>query len=117
MLHITDGNVERSRRDGYEGQMQTRRIGDHDVSAIGLGAMPLTMDQRPTEEDAIATVHAALDAGVTLIDTADAYTWAERGPGANEEVVGVSNVGAITPPSRSRRPCSWKVPAMDTLVP
>ena len=67
--------------------MQTRRIGDHDVSAIGLGAMPLTMDQRPTEEDAIATVHAGLDAGVTLIDTADAYTWAERGPGANEEVV------------------------------
>jgi len=67
--------------------MQTRRIGDHDVSAIGLGAMPLTMDERPTEEDAIATVHAALDAGVTLIDTADAYTWAERGPGANEEVV------------------------------
>ena len=67
--------------------MQTRRIGDRDVSAIGLGAMPLTMDQRPTEEDAIATVHAALDAGVTLIDTADAYTWAERGPGANEEVV------------------------------
>jgi aryl-alcohol dehydrogenase-like predicted oxidoreductase len=67
--------------------MQTRRIGDHDVSAIGLGAMPLTMDQRPTEEDAIATVHAALDEGVTLIDTADAYTWAKRGPGANEEVV------------------------------
>jgi aryl-alcohol dehydrogenase-like predicted oxidoreductase len=67
--------------------MQTRRIGDHDVSAIGLGAMPLTMDQRPTEEDAIATVHAALDDGVTLIDTADAYTWAKRGPGANEEVV------------------------------
>ena len=67
--------------------MQTRRIGDQDVSAIGLGAMPLTMDQRPTEEDAIATVHAGLDAGVTLIDTADAYTWAERGPGANEEVV------------------------------
>ena len=29
----------------------------------------------------------AIDAGVTLIDTADAYTWAERGPGANEEVV------------------------------
>jgi aryl-alcohol dehydrogenase-like predicted oxidoreductase len=67
--------------------MHSRRIGDLEVSAIGLGAMPLTMDQRPTEQDAIATVHAALDAGVTLIDTADAYTWAERGPGANEEVV------------------------------
>ena len=67
--------------------MHSRRIGDLEVSAIGLGAMPLTMDQRPTEQDAIATIHAALDAGVTLIDTADAYTWAERGPGANEEVV------------------------------
>ncbi len=67
--------------------MKTRTLGDVEVSAIGLGAMPLTMDQRPSESDAVATIHAALDAGVTLIDTADAYTWAERGPGANEEVV------------------------------
>jgi aryl-alcohol dehydrogenase-like predicted oxidoreductase len=75
---------------GYEGGMapvKTRTLGDRNVSAVGLGAMPLTMDQRPTEADAIATIHAALDVGVTLIDTADAYTWAERGPGANEEVV------------------------------
>jgi aryl-alcohol dehydrogenase-like predicted oxidoreductase len=75
--------------DGYVkmGAMQTRQLGNASVSAIGLGAMPLTMDERPSEEQAIATIHAALDAGVTLIDTADAYTPADRGPGANEELV------------------------------
>lgn len=67
--------------------MQTRRLGDAQVSAIGLGAMPLTTDRRPDEAQALRTVHAALDAGVTLVDTADAYTPAERGPGMNEEVV------------------------------
>lgn len=67
--------------------MRTRRLGDVSVSAIGLGAMPLTMDERPARSDAVATVHAALDAGVTLIDTADAYTPSDRGPGANEELV------------------------------
>ncbi len=53
--------------------MKTRRIGSIDVSAIGLGAMPLSLDNRPDERRAIATIHAALDSGVTLIDTADAY--------------------------------------------
>jgi aryl-alcohol dehydrogenase-like predicted oxidoreductase len=67
--------------------MQTRRLGTTSVSEIGLGAMPLTMDERPSEKQAVATVHAALDAGVTLIDTADAYTPSSRGPGMNEEVV------------------------------
>ena len=43
--------------------------------------MPLTMDERPSEEQAVATVHAALDAGVTLIDTADAYGPSGDGPG------------------------------------
>lgn len=67
--------------------MLQRRIGDLKVSAIGLGAMPLTMDQRPSPEQAVATVHAALDAGVTLIDTADAYGPAGTGMGANELLV------------------------------
>ncbi len=69
------------------GGMHTRQLGDVQVGAVGLGAMPFTMDERPSEEQAIATVHAALEVGVTLIDTADAYTPSERGPGANEEVV------------------------------
>jgi aryl-alcohol dehydrogenase-like predicted oxidoreductase len=43
------------------------------VSAIGLGEMPLSLRGRPTEDQALRTIHASLDAGVTLIDTADAY--------------------------------------------
>jgi aryl-alcohol dehydrogenase-like predicted oxidoreductase len=68
--------------------VQQRRIGDTTVSAIGLGAMPLsTKDDRPSPEDARAVVHAALDAGVTLIDTADAYARDEAEFGHNEELV------------------------------
>ncbi|TFV66722.1 UNVERIFIED_ORG: aldo/keto reductase [Bacillus sp. AZ43] len=68
--------------------MQQRRIGDRTVSAIGLGAMPLsTKEDRPSPEDAEAVVHAALDAGVTLIDTADAYARDEAEFGHNEELV------------------------------
>lgn len=71
--------------------MQTRTLGPFDVSAIGLGAMPISMnadDRYPSEADAIATVHAALDAGVTFIDTADIYapTWDQMGH--NERIVG-----------------------------
>jgi aryl-alcohol dehydrogenase-like predicted oxidoreductase len=68
--------------------MQQRRIGTLSVSAIGLGAMPLsTKDPRPSREEAIAVVHAALDAGVTLVDTADAYSRDEAEFGHNEELV------------------------------
>jgi aryl-alcohol dehydrogenase-like predicted oxidoreductase len=57
------------------------------VSAIGLGAMPLSIGERPDEERALRTVHAALDAGVTLIDTADAYCLGHREVGHNERLV------------------------------
>ncbi|MGH3367453.1 MAG: aldo/keto reductase [Nocardioidaceae bacterium] len=67
--------------------MEYRRIGDRQVSAIGLGAMHLSTDQRPDEAGAIRTIHAALDEGLTLIDTADAYTPSDHGPGHNEEMV------------------------------
>jgi len=50
-----------------------RSLGDVQVSAIGLGAMPMSVDGRPDEDRSVRTIHAALDAGVTLIDTADAY--------------------------------------------
>jgi aryl-alcohol dehydrogenase-like predicted oxidoreductase len=43
------------------------------ISRIGLGAMPLAINGRPTREQAIEVIHRALDLGVTLIDTADAY--------------------------------------------
>ena len=53
--------------------MPTRRLGGLQVSAIGLGEMPMSLAGRPDEARSIRTIHAALDAGVTLIDTADAY--------------------------------------------
>ncbi|MGI8869271.1 MAG: aldo/keto reductase [Mycobacteriales bacterium] len=67
--------------------MQTRRIGPLTVSAIGLGEMPLSVSGRPSAEQAIETVHAALDAGVTFIDTADAYCLSSDDFGHGEELV------------------------------
>ncbi|WP_432572873.1 aldo/keto reductase [Kineococcus sp. SYSU DK005] len=67
--------------------MQQRSLGPRTVSAIGLGAMPMSIEGRPDEERSIATVHAALDAGITLIDTADAYHLHADDVGHNEELV------------------------------
>ncbi|WP_129338885.1 aldo/keto reductase [Cellulomonas endophytica] len=67
--------------------MQTRTIGTRPVSAIGLGGMPLSIEGRPDRERAVATVHAALDAGVTLLDTADAYHLHADEVGHNEELL------------------------------
>ncbi|MFJ8083835.1 aldo/keto reductase [Streptomyces sp. NPDC096205] len=64
--------------------MRYRTLGDVQVSAIGLGAMPLSLEGRPDEARALATVHAALDAGVTLLDTADSYHLPGAEPGHNE---------------------------------
>jgi aryl-alcohol dehydrogenase-like predicted oxidoreductase len=58
---------------GQIGGMNQRKLGGVSVGAIGLGEMPLSLQSRPDEDRALATIHAALDAGVTLIDTADAY--------------------------------------------
>jgi len=70
--------------------VKQRTLAGRQVSAIGLGAMPLSMNndkQIPSFEDAVGTVHAALDAGVTIVDTADIYapTWNEMGH--NERIV------------------------------
>ncbi|MGP4010490.1 aldo/keto reductase [Streptomyces sp. 4N124] len=67
--------------------MHTRRIGDVDVSAIGLGGMPMSIEGRPDEARSLATIHAALDAGVTLIDTADAYHLHADEVGHNETLI------------------------------
>ena len=67
--------------------MQNRTIGNRQVGAIGLGAMPLSIEGRPDRAQAIATIHAALDAGVTLIDTADAYCLGPEEVGHNEVLV------------------------------
>ncbi|HLH57872.1 MAG TPA: aldo/keto reductase [Streptosporangiaceae bacterium] len=67
--------------------MQTRTIGTVAVSAIGLGGMPMSIEGRPDEDRSIRTIHAALDAGVTLIDTADAYHLLPGETGHNERLI------------------------------
>ena len=67
--------------------MPTRRLGGLQVSAIGLGEMPLSLAGRPDEAQAVRTIHAALDAGVTLIDTADAYCRDDSDFGHGERLV------------------------------
>ena len=67
--------------------MKTRIIGDVTVSAIGLGGMPMSIEGRPDENRSISTIHAALDAGVTFFDTADAYHLHADEVGHNEELI------------------------------
>jgi aryl-alcohol dehydrogenase-like predicted oxidoreductase len=57
------------------------------VHPIGLGEMPMSLDGRPDEAQSIRTIHAALDAGVDLIDTADAYARDDRDIGHGERLV------------------------------
>ncbi len=100
---------------GHDTAVFQRRIGDVTVGAIGLGAMPLsTKDDAPAPEEARAVVHAALEAGVTLIDTADAYSRDESEFGHNEELVagalrsyGAADVIVATKGGHTRRGTEW----------
>ena len=67
--------------------MQLRTLGTRQVSAIGLGGMPMSIEGRPDEARSIATIHAALDAGVTLIDTANSYHLLAGEVGHNERLI------------------------------
>jgi aryl-alcohol dehydrogenase-like predicted oxidoreductase len=67
--------------------MKTRKIGDVEVSAIGLGGMPMSIEGRPDEARSIATIHAALEEGVTFFDTADAYHLHANEVGHNESLI------------------------------
>ena len=68
--------------------MKQRTLAGQTVSAIGLGGMPMSIEGRPDDRSqSIATIHAALDAGITLIDTADAYHLNADDVGHNEELI------------------------------
>ena len=65
--------------------MQTTRLGQHgpQVARIGLGCMGMSDLYGPADRtESIATIHAALDAGITLLDTGDFY-----GMGHNEMLI------------------------------
>ena len=57
------------------------------VSAIGYGAMPLSLQSRPHEAVAVRVIHMVLDAGVTLLDTANVYCLDHTDIGHNERLI------------------------------
>lgn len=57
------------------------------ISVIGFGGMPLSIQGRPPEEQAKRTLHAAIDAGMMLIDTADVYCIDDSDIGHNERLI------------------------------
>ena len=62
----------------------TRRLGQTSVFPLALGCMGMSgMYGASDDNESIATIHAALDAGVTLVDTGDFY-----GAGHNEMLIG-----------------------------
>ena len=67
--------------------VEPRKVAGADVFPIGFGAMQLSVEGRPDEAAAIRTIHAVLDAGVNLIDTADAYCLGDHEVGHNERLV------------------------------
>lgn len=73
--------------------MKTRTLGNSlEVSTIGLGCMGMTpIYGTPNPKEAIETVHAAVDAGVTLIDTADAYARGKNETLVGEAIAGIRN--------------------------
>lgn len=69
--------------------MEIRRLGDGlDVTALGLGLMGMSGVYGAADDESVATIRAALDAGVTLFDNAEAY-----GGGHSEEVLGRALAG------------------------
>ena len=96
--------------------MKTRRVGNRTVSAVGLGAMPMSVREHNDEEQAAATIFRALDEGITLIDTADAYSPDEATFGHNEVLVarvlrqlGAEEVLVATKGGHTRRGTEWEL--------
>ncbi len=120
--------------------MRTRALGPGapGVSVVGLGGMHLSIDGRPDEATALRVMHAALDAGATILDTADVYCMDDGDIGHNErliakalrtwggrrEAVLVATKGGMTRPSgrwerngrpeHLRRACDRSLKALET---
>ena len=70
-------------------QLPARLFGktNQQVSVIGLGAMPMSVDGRPAEEESLKVLKRAVELGVTFIDTADAYCLDENDKHHNERLI------------------------------
>jgi aryl-alcohol dehydrogenase-like predicted oxidoreductase len=99
------------------GDMRLRRIGGRQVGAVGLGAMPMSVREHNDPDLAFATIAAAVEAGVSLVDTADAYSWDEASFGHNEELVAAAlrrlgagdSVLVATKGGHTRRGRDWEL--------
>jgi aryl-alcohol dehydrogenase-like predicted oxidoreductase len=98
--------------------MEQRRLGNRTVSALGLGGMPMSVRQRNDEQLGVSTIHRALEEGITLIDTADAYSPDEDTFGHNEDLVaralreygaGADDVLVATKGGHTRRGTDWEL--------
>jgi aryl-alcohol dehydrogenase-like predicted oxidoreductase len=69
--------------------MQRRLLGSSgiEVNPIGFGGMPLSIRNRPDESQAVRVIHAALDAGMDFIDTANVYCLDDADLGHNERLI------------------------------
>ncbi|WP_227013668.1 aldo/keto reductase [Paenibacillus psychroresistens] len=69
--------------------MPLRKLGSSElfVGAIGMGGMPLSVNGRPSESQSIEAIHAAIEQGITFIDTADAYCLNDSENGHNERLI------------------------------
>ncbi len=68
--------------------MKTRSLGSTQVGCVGFGGAPVSLrPDRPSDDEGVRVVHAALDAGMTLFDTADVYTPAGTGRGHSERLI------------------------------
>ncbi|RZU12540.1 aryl-alcohol dehydrogenase-like predicted oxidoreductase [Kribbella rubisoli] len=93
--------------------MRESQLGDLTVSALGLGCMGMSQSYgvRADDSESIATLHAAIDAGCTFIDTADVY-----GDGENEELVGRALAGRRDEVVLATK-FGFKRPSPDAVVP
>ncbi len=85
--------------------MERRSLGPGgpDVPPVGFGGMPLSISGRPDEADAMRVVHASLDAGIRLLDTADVYCLSDHDVGHNERLI-------------ARSVALWSGPSDEALV-